>query len=216
MIETKICTYYQDLLNAQYYVSEIFEHALTRGEIREEFLKEIFLKRNNSLQIYSGMLFSGAAQSGQCDLLITKTGVPISPFGSKIAMDVRHCKIVLEVKSNAKGSDFRDCNEKAEKIKSLNLQHVPKYGMFCYNYALTKETVMKRFGFQYDKDLEEFAEDENLALMYPHIDFIVSIQKTDGYNVDEFFLMKDSIKGRYNRIPDYPVVKTLFNLVDNI
>ena len=39
----EINTYYQKLLNAQYDVAEIIDHLLTRGEVREDFLKDIIL-----------------------------------------------------------------------------------------------------------------------------------------------------------------------------
>jgi len=210
-----ICKYYQNLLSAQYDVSEIFEHALTRGEIREEFIRELITKRNSSIKAYTGVLSNGTDSSGQCDILIAPNTATVEPFGSKVMMKVENCKIVCEVKSNATGLDFKKANDSAEVIKNLNPVQHPIYGMFCYQTKLQKNTIFKRFGYKFDNDYEAFFEDESLELIYPNIDFVISIKDDPDGGFEQFFIIRNEINQRFNLVNDFPVIKNFFSLIEN-
>lgn len=61
--------YYEDLLRAQYKVSESVQQNLPRGTIRENFLCDLVLKRKESLRGKKGIVSKNKIQSGECDLI---------------------------------------------------------------------------------------------------------------------------------------------------
>jgi len=95
----------------------------------------------------------------------------------------------------------------------------PLCGLFCYNTVLKKETILKRFGWVYDKDLERWEENTSLNIEYPNIDFIICIaclEEGEGQTEKQFFLIKDKISGKYILQLDYPIIKRLFTITDGL
>lgn len=211
--------YYEDLLRAQYRVSEAVQQTLPRGTIREDFLRDIVLARKGSLRAKKGVICKGILQSGECDLVFHDISATIQPLGDQIIIEPTFCRLALEVKSNATGSDIKKTNKNFETIKSLDPNNQPHCGLFCYNTVLTKETVLKRFGFVYDKDLESWVDNPSLKIEYPHIDFIISIaclEEDEECIEKQFFLIKDEISGRFNLVLEYPIIKNFFAITDNL
>lgn len=211
--------YYENLLRAQYRVSEIIEQPLPRGTIREDFLRELVLKRRDSLRGKKGFVTHDSNQSGECDLIFYDQNSPKTPLGEQIAIEPCHCKLVLEVKSNATKSDFIKTNNNFEQIKSLDLEHPPKCGLFCYNTDSQKETVLKQFGYIYDEDLESWEFDSSLKTKYPNIDFVIniaSINDDEDFNDQRFFLIKDELSGTFTLSLEYPIIKNFFAITDNM
>ena len=167
--------YYEDLLRAQYRVSEFVQQHLPRGTIREDFLRDLVLKRKESLRGKKGLVAKNGMQSGECDLIFHEISATTTPLGDQIMIEPRHCKLALEVKSNATGNDIKKTNKNFEKIKTIDPDIKPLCGLFCYNATLEKKTILNRFGWTYDKDLESWKENIALGIEYPHIDFIVCI-----------------------------------------
>ncbi len=211
--------YYEDLLRVQYRVSEFVQQHLPRGTIREDFLRDMVLKRKESLRGRKGIVAKNGTQSGECDLIFHEISATIMPIGDQIMIEPRHCKLVLEVKSNASGNDIKKTNENFEKIKTLDSDAKPRCGLFCYNTALKKKTILNRFGWTYDKDLESWKENTTIGLEYPHIDFIVCIaclEEDEECIKKQFFLIKDSESGRYVLRSEYPIIKNFFGVTDNL
>ncbi len=137
--------YYEDLLRAQYKVSQIVQQNLPKGTIREDFLRELVLKRKESLRAKKGMVAMSSKQSGECDLIFYDSSATINPIGDQVMIEPRHCKLVLEVKSNAKGSDFKKTNNNFKKIKEIDPENKPFCGLFCYNTATEKKDYLEEF-----------------------------------------------------------------------
>ena len=72
MLLDKFDEYFQKLLIAQYDISEIIEHKLTRGQMREDFLKRVITDQFPNLSITSGVITDNRTQSPQTDIIITK------------------------------------------------------------------------------------------------------------------------------------------------
>lgn len=218
----QINTYYQRLLNAQYDVSEIFEHLLTRGEMREDFFKDLIKKRKQDLNIEKGILFDEQGnQSPQCDVMIGQSCIAVERLGSHGAIRVEDCSIILEVKSNASGRDIKEADEKSGVIKNLDSCRHPRCGIFCYKYDLKKSTLLKRFGYKYDKDIRDFYDDGALSLEYSNIDFVLAIsieeEEHDGDLIlKQVFLIKNIETGRYNLFLDYPAIRHFWRLIDGL
>lgn len=212
--------YAEDLLNAQYKVSDIIEHKLTRGEIREDFLcdviKDSFIDSPN---LQRGVLYlNGTRIHNQVDIVLCRDAARRAPIRSNrfSIMEPQDVKLILEVKSNAKGNDLKKFNELAKKVKTIGLTHPPLCGMFCYNIQMTMDNVFKRFGHRLDSSLLQFVDDITLGTQYSHIDFLVSIDTTPHLStglLSQYTLTKDNTTGRYIRSTVYPTIKNLFDLL---
>lgn len=214
-----IAQYNEDLLRAQYRVSEIVQQNLPRGTIREDFLRDIVLKRKESLRGRKGMVLKNGAQSGECDLIFHEVSATTTPLGDQILIEPQHCKLILEVKSNATGTDIKKTNENFERIKSIDSNSKPLCGLFCYNTVLEKKTILNRFGWSYDNELESWMKNQGLNIKYPHIDFIICIAclAEDEVCIEkQFFIMKDEILGRYVLRLEFPIIKNFFAVTDNL
>lgn len=215
----QIHQYHENLLRVQYQVSEIIDDELTRGTLREEFIKEMVLKKKRSLKINKGIVSNGSKQSNPCDLIFCDSNLAIDEIGGQMIIEPKKCKMVLEVKSNATGKDFKKTNRNFGLIKSLDSRNAPRCGLFCYNTVLLKKSVLNRFGYSYDKELESWGKNTGLILLYPDIDFIICIGSLD---LDEdcidkqFFLIKDEVAGRFILTTDYPIIKNFFAITDNL
>ena len=218
--------YLENLLCAQYDVAGIFNHELTKGEVREDFLIKLLHESNDHMRIHKGVLSNGTTNSNQCDLLICRPNTHIRRLGGQAMIDVGKQPILIEVKGNATGTDFKEFNIKAGRAKSLCTTHDIPCGIFCYRTMLTHRTIMKRFGYRYDAALDPlgiaYLDDPTLPLDYPNIDFAVCIEVTPaGMEDKQFFLRKDPstgnpTSGRYIYSREAPVIKHMMSLVRSL
>lgn len=220
IMEDFFAQYHEDLLRAQYKVSEIVQQKLPRGTIREDFLCEHVLKRKGSLRCNKGMVLKDGVQSGECDLIFYESSSPVNPMGSsQIFIEPKFCKLILEVKSNATGSDLKKTNQNFQKIKSIDPSVMPLCGVFCYNTKLDKKTILGRFGWGYDKEVMSWVENQSLTLAYPHVDFIICIASSAKRRKrieKQFFITRDTISGRYFNRQEFPIIKNFFGVTDNL
>lgn len=210
--------YYEDLLRSQYRVSEIVQQNLPRGTIREDFLRDLVLKRKESLRGKKGIVSKSGFQSGECDLIFHDVSATVNPLGDQIMIEPRHCKLILEVKSNATTTDFRKTNDNFKKIKEIDPDHPPLCGLFCYNISSSKRNILKKFANIYNEEVEMYGYDDSYEIKYPFIDFIVCIASSEQEDCQEqqFFLMKDKQTGWFFPREEYPIIKNFFAVTDNL
>ena len=207
--------YIEKLLLAQYDVSEIIEHMLTRGEIREDFIKDQIIKQFPHVRCCKGVITSntGVDQSGQLDIIIPKEGARERCLGTQTLFSCEDVSLVLEVKSSATGTHFKELNEEAEKIKTFESGSYPKFGLICYKYNLTKKNLLKRFGYKYDNEIMSFGYNGQLPTEYPNIDFVLALQNEDENGDAKCFFITKDLTGEYNLNLSEPVSKNFFKLV---
>lgn len=214
--------YTQNLLSAQYDVSEIIEHLLIRGEVREDFLIDIIQKRfDNSLTIKKGIVTDGNRQSNQADILLCKDRRQIYTLGNQVSVNADDCLMVLEVKSNATGRDFKKFDQDAKLAKSLcsNNSEPPLCGLFCYRFDLKKKTLLKRFGYRYDEFMDIADYDETLSILYSNIDFVLSIEPDNleyGVLNRQLYIRKELGKEKYHVSFAVPTIQNLFSLIQSL
>jgi len=225
MFFNKFDEYYQKLLMAQYDISEMINHKLTRWEVREDFLKSIILEQFPSLQTLSWIITDDKVQSPQTDIIITDFSCRTRKLWSKNLVNIDDCKMILEVKSNATWDDFKKFNIDAWKIKALWNEKLLCW-IFCYRTDLKLNTLLNRFWYKYNNQYMMYENYDKSLIKYPNIDFVISI---DNFKLDpdidedkEVFIIFDKEKEinpttkekwGYSFIIDKPSLKNLFNLL---
>lgn len=220
---TKFDEYIQKLLLAQYEVSEIIEHKLTRGEIREDFLKEQILKRNRKYRATNGIIADAEGnQSCQCDCLLVSNQAQTRGIGKQEIVDINDVLFVIEVKSNITGTDLKKFNKDIEKIKKMKHQNqFMRFIMFGYKISLKHKTVLKRFKHYVDKQSGVIIYDETGQETYPNIDILISLDENEDLSevsevnkqfvIQRFEAQKGFFKYVYNSA--HPIIRQFFGII---
>jgi hypothetical protein len=216
--------YTENLLVAQHEVSSIITHPLVKGEVREHFLKEVIEKTfPDDIKFHRGLIAYDKTDQNQIDLFVKRKGAQVMNFGNHICIHPDECILMIEVKSTATGTDIKDLNERARKIKHQCASEQPLCGMFCYKADMKKTTTLERFGYTYNEDAEMYVMDEDLELKYPYIDFFVCIDQSlfaeDHTGTNEIFLRKDSSllsDGSYDLSENLPALKDFLAMIQAI
>jgi hypothetical protein len=158
------------------------------GAVRENFLTQMLRERIDHIKVCTGEITSSLGELGQHDVMIRRQGSLNTELGGHIRLPATDCSAVIEVKSNAKGSEITSFDTKARDIKIDN----PKAlcGMVCYKLACKKETILKRFGFVYDREIEGFIKDESLGSQYENLDFILCLDDDFENEYKKAFFIK--------------------------
>lgn len=213
--------YIEKLLLVQFDASEIIKHNLTKGEVREDFLKEEVNKQFAHICYHKGFIVDNDKdyQSGQLDIIITGNDVRIRKYGDQSMVDIHDARIVLEVKGCATTADLRKLDQVASEIKShSDTPHSIKIGMFCYSYTIQEPNILKKFGFKYDKELDGYFDDISIENDFDNIDFILALDgnKADGGKSKDIFLIKDVYSNRFVLKKKEPVSKDFFMLFSSM
>lgn len=206
--------YLEKLLLLQFEASKIFIHKLTKGEVREEFIKQIIKSQYDGIKLYRGSIVCGDYQSSQIDIIAVNPQMNprIATLGSNSLINIKDAKIIIEVKSKAKTSELRDLNRLAEVIKGLAEYNDTKIGVFMYDYEISKTNMLKKLGYKYDSDLDTYIDEA--PIVYPNIDFLISLDPNQNHGlVDKsFFLIKDVFTNRFLLYKKPPMSKYFFDL----
>jgi len=215
-MSSAVFEYYQKLLLAQYDVAGEFVHKPTLGTIREDFLKNLIMGRHTNIVIKSGELINTLGKhSPQCDGIFCTHIAPMDPPNSNnILLNVKYCKLVLEIKSRLDYEHLKKSNKDAGIIKSLDEKHIPLFGVFAYHLNIDRDILLERFGLKYDEDLDSYAIDESLELKYPNLDFVMTISQEE--DIDYQFFLKKNIGDNQFYLFDSPVIEHLFTLVESL
>ena len=220
MVFDKFDEYVEDLLLAQYRVSEIVEHPLTRGEIREEFIRHQIEQRYEHMRCYTGIIAedAGNQQSGQLDLIIAKRTAEKRTLGNHAMIAAEDAVFVIEVKSNATGTDFKNLDERAAKYKTFTGGVEMSVGMFCYFYDLKMRNILKRLGYAFDEEMDGFVLSTDIVPKYKNIDFIIALDNDEDSDTGQsraFFAIKDETQEDtvFRLFQNRPVSKHFFKLI---
>jgi hypothetical protein len=224
MVFDEFHKYTENLIQAQYSVSEIIQHELTKGEVREEFVMDTIQRGfGNEINLKRGFLQVGELQSNQMDILLLKHNAPVANIGNQTIVQPENCLLVLEVKGNATGNDLKEYNDKIGIMKAMQADSHPMFGIFCYKIKLVEKTILNRFGFTYDNFSGSFYDEyneqrgtEGIPVIYPNIDFLISIEIDVEGNAKQYYLRKNALTGRYIKSVEYPVLKNLFSLTHSL
>ena len=195
-----------------------------KGEIREDFLISVLEECAESKPcLVRGTLSDGQRDAGQLDIILCRPHSQLRKLGQKCFVAKSDSLCVIEVKGNCTGRDLTRAEAKAKKIQKLKGDHGPLYGVVCYKSELNEKTIMKRFGYSFDKITATYLDpatnpnvkkSEWQKLEYPHLDFFVSFEEDK-----KMFLRKYAIRDgphRFTRSNSVPVIKDLFSLVQSL
>lgn len=216
--------YSEDLLMAQYDVSEIITHELMKGEVREDFLISTLESCSDPKpKLVKGTISDGYNDAGQLDIILCRPFAHVRHIGSQSFVEKDDALCVIEVKGNCTGLDLKKAAAKARTIRNLQGSKVPQYGVVCYKAALELKTILNRFGFSYDvanstyfdnATIPNEAEADWRPIDYPDLDFFVSLE--DG---KKLCLRKYEIspgKSRFVRRIQSPLIKELFSMMRSL
>jgi hypothetical protein len=218
---TEFDQYSEDMLMAQYVVSEIIDHALMKGEAREDFLiatlesccepKPTFVK---------GTLSDGDRDAGQLDIVLCRPHVHLRRLGMQCFLSKDDALCVIEVKGNCTGRDFREAAAKARVIRGLCGESSPLFGIVAYRVALELRTIMTRFGYTFDAATETYYDNATTPneiegdwreIKYNDLDFFVSLEEGKKLCLRRYEIAPG--KWRFVRSATVPVLGELFRMV---
>lgn len=209
-IRTQVDTYLQKILELQYRVSEPITHKPTKGELRENFIHRMVLEQFPNLMLKKGILCSQDWQSTQADFLWLKDNARI---GNLEIYDLNDCKLFMEIKSCATGPELKAIEDTAELLKAkCSDEHSMRIGMLCYGTTAKQQTVLKKLGFLYDKEIQGYGAYQAHLDKMRHVDFLYSlnIQKNDS-SAAPYFVIRD-YWGSCTLYKDNPVIQYFLNL----
>lgn len=212
--------YIEKLLILQFTASEIIKHNLTKGEVREDFVKEQVGKQFEDILYHKGFICCDDSeyQSSQLDIIVTKKDARSRNYGGHSLIEIEDAKMVIEVKSSAKTNDLRKLDALAEKLKDLKKDANIKVGLFCYSYELKEKNLLKKFGYKYDEDIDSYNFDKSINREFNNIDFVLALDKDKEYSEEnkDFFIIKDTYSNSFVLYKDEPVSKYFFRLFKKI
>lgn len=216
--------YSEELLMAQYDVSEIISHQLMKGEVREDFLISTLESCSDPKpKLVRGTICDGQKDVGQLDIILCRPHAHLRQLGTQCLVEKNDALCVIEVKGNCTGRDMKKAEEKAMMIQNLNGEQCPQYGVICYRVDLELKTIMNRFGYTYDVVNKSYfdnatipneAEADWRKIDYPNLDFFVSLEEEK-----KLFLRKYETfpgKFRFIRKVQSPLIKELFSMMRSL
>jgi hypothetical protein len=216
--------YSENLLMAQYEVSDIITHELMKGEVREDFLIATLDSCSDPKpMLVKGTVSDGHDDAGQLDIILCRPHAHLRRLGTQCFVEKDHALCVIEVKGNCTGKDLKKAEAKALVIQGLQGNRSPQYGVVCYKVDLEIKTIMTRFGFSFDAANQTYFDNATIPheaeanwkrLEYPNLDFFVSLE--DGKKV---FLRRYEIspgKHRFIRSMQSPLIKELFSMTRSL
>lgn len=209
-IRDEVDLYIQEVLKMQYMVSNNISHRLTKGELREKFIRRVVQDEFPNLLLKSGILCEGTWQSTQGDFLWLRDGARI---GNLDLYDLKDCLMFMEIKSQATAKELRAINDTAKNLKQRYTGDFPiKVGMFCYATVANAKTILRKFGFTYDKEIDGYNAYAKSKDVMPNVDFIFSLNIVDDPDeLTSAYLVARDFSGNCNLYIDNPVIRYFFN-----
>lgn len=203
--------YLQDLLILQFKASKNITHKVTKGQLREKFVKQIVSEQYSNLILQSGILTNGEWQSTQGDFIWLKDNARVGNFS---VYELSDCKMFMEIKSDAKHSELVHLNTVAGEIhqhaKEINPNERVIVGMFCYSTNASDKTILKKFGFRYDNDFQGYYGYDASKDIFKEIDFLFSLNISEDDNLSPYIVIRD-IFGNCSLYNANPIITNFFN-----
>ena len=84
--------------------------------------------------------------------------------------------------------------------------------MFCYGTVANAKTILRKFGFTYDKEIDGYNAYAKSKDVMPNVDFIFSLNIVDDPDeLTSAYLVARDFSGNCNLYIDNPVIRYFFN-----
>ena len=204
-LRKEIDLYLEALLKLQFNASKGISHNPTKGNLREKFIKRILLEKFPKIIIEKGVLTKGTWESSEMDFLFLQC--------QKDEMDVYDlcdCKLLMEIKSNLETRELTALNNTAKIIKDNCVDtHQIVVGMFCYSSTIKDKTIIKNFGYSYDKELDAYEPYKSALDLFTNIDFLFSLNINNDEETSPYFIARNNGAETVLHIEN-PVIDFLF------
>lgn len=209
-IREEIDLYLQDILKMQYMVSNNISHRLTKGELREKFIRRLVQEEFPTLLLKSGILCADTWQSTQGDFLWLKDGARV---GNLNLYDLDDCRMFMEIKSSATAAELRAIDETANNLKQRYTgESLIKVGMFCYSTSANEKTILRKFGFTYDREIEGYNAYDQSKDRMRNVDFLFSLNISNDQDETTLpYLVVRDYSGSCILYKDNPVIRYFLN-----
>lgn len=215
-LRNELDLYIQELLSLQFKASNGITHNPTKGTLREKFIKQEVLNQYPALLLKSGILVDEGWQSSQVDFIWLKENARVGNFN---VYELSDCKMFMEIKSCAKHSEFMDLNTVSEEIHMRAIEKNPEHhiltGMFCYSTEASEKTVLRKFGFKYDKELQGYLNYDAEIDILKEIDFLVSLNISEDNETSPYIVKRD-FYGNCVLYNNNPIINNFFNYFKSI
>lgn len=206
-----IDSYLQNLLALQFKASKNISHKPTKGSVREKFIKQVVKSEISDVTLASGTLTHDEWESSQCDFIWLKERARVGEFP---VYELSDCKMFMEIKSNVQHAELVALNTVADEIhqrsRAIDENTRVLVGMFCYTTDATDKTVLKKFGFQYDKDFQGYCPYDATKDTFKEIDFLFSLNIGEDGEPSPYIVIRD-IFGNCSLYNANPVIANFFN-----
>lgn len=216
--------YSENMLMAQYDVSDIISHELMKGEVREDFLISTLESCSDPKPLLvKGTISDGMRDAGQLDIILCRPHAHIRRMGTQCYVEKTDCLCVIEVKGNCTGKDLKKAEAKARIIRDMQGETIPLYGLICYKAALEEKTILNRFGYTFDNASGTFFDAASIPnehpdnwrnLDYPTLDFFACLEEGKKIYLRKYERTDGGC--RFTRIMEYPLIKQVFQLVRSL
>ena len=171
--------YRQQILIAHFKAFGCIRHKVTKGDMRERAIRHLIQEEYPSAQIVRGVVADDASdwQSPQIDIILLKH---ISRQGIPNLYHLADVIATCEVKTNASSTDFKNSDNAARTMKEASNSLISTR-MFAFATQANRNTLIKSFGFRYDKALDAFDNYDESADCYQHIDYFISIDASEEH-----------------------------------
>ncbi|MBP9701880.1 MAG: hypothetical protein KBD47_02785 [Candidatus Pacebacteria bacterium] len=195
--------YIERLLNAQYDASESLKHELTKGQVRERFIRQqISDQFGGSFICVSGVMRLLQNQYKQCDMAIVPHKVRRRGIGEEYLIEPSDTVLIADVKSTLCLKDMREWNDLSDQIHKVCKDKSPQVGIVAYRYPSDTKNILKAFGYRFDSSLEGYFYDQKLKLQYPKLDFLLLLHNIED-SEDKRLLVRRNPKPRGRTPQDY-------------
>lgn len=205
-IQVQIDEYLQNMLKMQFHVSDRIVHKPTKGQLREKFIHNTVLNQFPQIIVKSGILYLENWQSTQGDFLWLEDN---SRIGDLSLYNLNDCKMFMEIKSCATAEELRAIENTGVALKEKCSRDI-YVGIFCYSTTAKETTILKKFGFTYDRELQCYNSYQTGLDLMPHVDFIYCLNITEDDNSQPYFVIKD-LSGIRILYRNNPVIQYFFN-----
>jgi hypothetical protein len=189
MYDTDYNRYIEKLLNDHFDASLLLHHELTKGQVRERFIRDQINNQFGGSSLCTSGVMSvrevrGKVEYKQADLVLFPHSTRRREIGAEYLIDPKDVFLIADVKSNVENRDLFEWDTIAQKIhlreKKENWSKDTQVGIISYRYnKIEFHSLLKKFGFVFSRDYEAYVYKKASETIL-NLDFLFILHNIDG------------------------------------